>query len=620
MRQFNFTPKRRKKKVLSFLSVLLLIFGILTIYSYITYSNLSTKGKILIASAKELKTAFSQNDIDLLNSKFQDFSKKYGDFKKSAQSLYWASFIPYVSDFKNGIEAGDYLIRAGQESIKAITPYADLIGFKKGQSSFVEKSAEDRLQTAILTLDKVLTKVDSISEDIKQAELRIEKIDAKRYPKKIGSREVGTRIENLKEQFTGLASLFVDAKPLVKKLPEIFGSDEEKTYLVLFQNDKELRATGGFLTAYAVFKIKSGKMTIQRSKDIYTLDNSISSHPSAPKEILTYHKDVNRFFIRDSNLSPDFPTSVELFNSLYKNSGEKVNYDGIIALDTKVLVDMLAIFGDTEARGIRFSAKEDKRCDCPQVIYTLLNEIDRPVGFIKEDRKGILGDLMYALFYKAIGFSPSKYWGTLIQEMFKNLQEKHVLVYFTNQDLQESVEKLNFAARIKNFDGDYLHVNNVNFAGAKANLFTSQSISSKTKLNDNGKITREVTVEFRNPYPHSDCNLERGGLCLNATLRNWIRFYVPKGSELISFDGSKKKVQTYDDLGKTVFEGYLEITPLGKAAVIVKYSLPPNIKSKDYEVLVQKQPGTYEDKLVVEVDGKKLYDGVLDVDNEIKLK
>ena len=80
--------------------------------------------------------------------------------------MYWAAFIPYVADFKNGVEAGDYLIRAGQESIKAIAPYADLIGFKKGQSSFVEKSAEDRLETAILTLDKVLTKVDSISEDI----------------------------------------------------------------------------------------------------------------------------------------------------------------------------------------------------------------------------------------------------------------------------------------------------------------------------------------------------------------------------------------------------------------------------------------------------------------------
>src|SRR3989344_5416267 len=620
MKQFNFAPRKRKKKVSGFFGVLVLISVSIVLYSYLTYRNISAKGKVLIASAKELKNSFSKNDIDLLNKDLGKFAKEYDDFEKSARSVYWASFIPYISDFKNAVEAGDYMVKAGQESVKAITPYADLLGFKKGESSFVEKTAEDRLQTAILTLDKMLAKVDPISEDIKQAELRIEKIDPGRYPKKLGKTIVRERIDNIKEQFTGMASLFVEAKPLVKNLPEIFGSDNEKTYLLLFQNDKELRATGGFLTAYAVFKIKNGKMTVQRSKDIYTLDDSISNHPQAPEEILTYHKNVSRFYIRDSNLSPDLPSSIDLFNSLYKNSGEKVNYDGIITIDTNVLVDMLTIFGDTEARGFRFSAEKDKRCDCPQVIYTLLNEIDRPVGFIKEDRKGILGDLMYELFYKAIGFSPSKYWGTLIQEMFKNLQERHVQLYFVDSNLQKSVEKLNFAGKLQEYDGDYLHVNNVNFAGAKANLFASQSISSKTKLNDNGKITREVVVEFRNPYPHSDCNLERGGLCLNATLRNWIRVYVPKGSELVSFDGSKKKVQTYDELGKTVFEGYLEITPEGKAHVVVKYSLPDSVNGKDYKLLIQKQPGTYEDKLKVDVDGKNLYSGVLDVDREIKMK
>src|SRR3990167_9312336 len=226
MRQFNFANKKKSKKkfLFVFLTILLGIF----VYSFLTFRTLSGKGKILIASAKELKTAFSENDIDLLNNKMQDFTAKYLDFKKSDRSVYWASFIPYVADFKNGVEAGEYLLQAGDASIKAITPYADLIGFKKGEGSFVEKSAEDRLQTAILTLDKVLTKVDSISEDIRQAELRIEKIDAKRYPKKIGKLIIRDKIDNAKEQFKGLTSLFVDAKPLVKKLPEIFGSDKEK--------------------------------------------------------------------------------------------------------------------------------------------------------------------------------------------------------------------------------------------------------------------------------------------------------------------------------------------------------------------------------------------------------
>lgn len=608
------------KKIFKILIVLIIVLAVVGYFLfYRPYKNIKAKGLILLASGSQLKDAVKKNNIDLLQEKLNDFSSKYKDFEKAAASVYWASFIPYVSDFKNGVEAGNYLIKAANESVKAILPYADLIGFKKGTASFSEKSSEDRLQMAVLTLDKVMDSIDVISEDIKQADLKIQKIEPKRYPEKIGSLNIRPTITNLKEQFNGMASLFVDAKPLLKKLPEIFGNDREKIYLLLFQNDKELRATGGFLTSYALFKVEKGKIRIERSDDIYSLDNSISSHPVAPREILTYHKGVNQFYIRDSNLSPDFPTSVELFNSLYSKSGQKVNYDGIIAMDSKILVDMLTIFGDTDADGVTFSSKIDKRCNCPQVIYQLFDMVDRPVNYVKENRKGILGDLMYTLFYKALGFSPSKYWGRLMEMMFENLQKKHILLYFTDAQMQKSVENLNFGGTIRDYSSDYLHINNVNFAGAKSNMFVSESIESKTKF-EGAKITRQVSVEYKNPYPHSDCSLERGGLCLNAILRNWIRVYVPKGSSLVSFKGSEMKVNTYEDLGKTVFEGFLKVNPEGKAQVIVDYTLPSNVSAKDYSLLIQKQPGTDNQKLKVQVDDKTVFQGVLDLDKEIKIK
>lgn len=609
--------RKKVRNIAIFFLTVFVFFGYF--FMFLPFQRIKAKADVLIRSSKELKKVFSQNDIDLLKSKMNDFSKTYEEFEKESQAIFWASFIPYISDYKNGVEAGKFLIKAGNEAVAAITPYADLIGFKKGSTSFIERSSEDRLQTAILTLDKVLNKVDEISENIKQAEIRVEKIDPRRYPEKLGSAEPRKVIENVKEQFNGLTSLFVDAKPLVKKLPEIFGNNKEKTYLLLFQNDKELRATGGFLTAYAVFRVRNGKIKIERSEDIYSLDNTIADHPKAPKEILTYHKNVSLFFIRDSNISPDFPKSVALFNSLYEKSGAKIKYDGIVTLDSKILVDMLNIFGDTEADGIVFSSRVDKRCDCPQVLYRLFDMVDRPTPYLRENRKGILGDLMYALFYKAIGFSPSKYWGTLAQQMFDNLQKKHILLYFVDADLQRSIEKLGFGGTIISYPNDYLHINNVNFAGAKSNMFVSESIVSKTKK-ESGKIIREVTVQYRNPYPHSDCSLERGGLCLNATLRNWLRVYVPTGSKLISFQGSQKKVQTYDELGKTVFEGYLEVPTQGTAQVIVAYALPEGIDMGNYSLLIQKQPGTDNQKYKVEAEGRTVFNGVLDKDKEIKLK
>ena len=278
---------------------------------------------------------------------------------------------------------------------------------------------------------------------------------------------------------------------------------------------------------------------------------------------------------------------------------------------------MLKIFGDTQVNGLNFSAEIDKRCGCAQVIYSLFDIVDRPVNYVKVDRKRILGNLMLELFYKAVGFSPSKYWGPLAQTMFDNLDKKHILMYFIDDEAQMAVERMNYAGRIVNTEGDYLHVNNVNFAGAKSNLFIDEDLISKTTF-EGTKVVREVTMKFKNPFPASDCNLERGGLCLNATLRNWIRFYVPKDAKLVSFQGSKTETKTYEDLGKTVFEGFMTVDPKGAATVTVKYELPDTFKKDGYKLMVQKQSGVEKQNLIIEVDGKKQFSGHFSQDTIIE--
>jgi len=614
-RKLMFKLNRRTAGIVGGVLLAVLLFGYLFVYR--PASKVFASAKRVEAAGVELKAAAKDNDLDQIKNKMEKVSTNYSQLEKDAKGLYWASIIPYVSDFKNSVEAGRFILDAGTDAIVAIEPHADLLGFKKGETSFTEKPAEDRLQTAVLTLDKMLGKIDGISKNIEEAEERIERIDANRYPKKIGQREVRSNIQLVKDQFYGVSSLFVDAKPLLKSLPDILGKDDEKTYLILFQNNYERRATGGFLTSYAFFRIKDGKMTVERSEDIYSLDDSIGSHPKAPDEILTFHKNVGTYNIRDSNLYPDLLKSIEEFESLYDRSSIDQDYDGIIMLDSQVLVDMLRIFGDTEVSGVTFSAEDDERCDCPQVIYTLFDIVDRPVNYIKTDRKGILGDLMHALFFKAIGFSPSKYWGTLAQEMYENLNEKHILMYFKDEKLQDAAEKVGFAGRIQQTKGDYLHVNGVNFAGAKSNLFVEEEIESQSSEKD-GVVEKKVTITYKNPHPHSDCNLERGGLCLNATLRNWVRIYVPEGSKLTSFEGSKTKVNTYKESGKTVFEGFMTVEPKGLAKVEVTYTLPSDIKISD-DYYVQKQAGVEKDKqdLIVKVAGKTLYEGEFDTDKDL---
>lgn len=630
MRRINISPtpsasrQVRKKRPVIFIIlggilgifVLFAVIGFFTIY--LPLKRIQSKADIVMAEAKLAKDDFKKNDIDLVNKRMSSISQKYADLEKESQSIYWASFIPYVRDYRSGIEAGRYTITAGEEAVKAITPFADLIGFKKGTQNFNEKSTEDRLQTAVLTLDKMLSRVDVISKNIEEADKRISTIDPDRYPEKFAGKEVKGNVILLKEQFASMSTVFVDAKPFLRQLPNILGAKEEKNYLIVFQNENEQRATGGFLSFWAVMNINKGKMTVKGSSDIYDLDKEIAKHPEAPLKIQTLLKQ-KQFFIRDTNISPDAPTSIEMFAEQYKTAGNRVPYDGIILMDSYVLVDILRIFGDTEVQGVTFSAKNEPACDCPQVIYQLFNQVGKQVGYVRTNRKGIMGELMLELFRKVVGFSPKLYYPKFVEAMFKNLDEKHIILSFNDKDVQTAIEKLNYAGKMREYPGDFIHVNQVNFGGAKSNLFVEEDITSSTTTK-NGAVQREVTLVLKNPKSASNCNLEqREVLCLNAPLNNWVRFYVPKGSTLGTMKGFKSTEKPYDELGKTVYEGIVTIVPKGRAEVTVTYTLPATIEANNYQLLIQKQPGEGENhRWNVTVDGAKKFSGVLKKDTEIK--
>jgi len=156
-------------------------------------------------------------------------------------------------------------------------------------------------------------------------------------------------------------------------------------------------------------------------------------------------------------------------------------------------------------------------------------------------------------------------------------------------------------------------------------MFIEEKVTQKIEKQGDGSIVKTVTVEYRNPSPHSKgCDLESGGLCLNAPYRNWFRLYVPKGSELLESQGSEVEVKTYEELGKTVFEGYYgKEAPLftdgGLTRLVFKYKLPFKVEAGDYQLLIQKQPGTSGHQYVIEA-GRQKEEFELKQDKEIRLK
>jgi hypothetical protein len=524
-----------------------------------------------------------------------------------------------VSDVQRILTSSLAGVEAGEITIDTLIPYSDLLGFK-GKSTFVSGSADDRIKTAVETLDKVTPKLSEISSKIEIIGRELDQIDENRYPIKIGKQEVRSKIVMVKDIFSQTAKLFVEAQPLLAKLPELLGNKNPKTYLFLFQNNAELRATGGFITAYALFTMDKGKMKVIKADDIYKLDESKRKKFPAPTSITKYHKNVYNLELRDSNLSPDFANSMNQFGEMIKESvPDFPSYDGIFSFDLHVLVSAIKILGDFNIYGRNFSAANDPRCDCPKVIYELEDYSTKPVAYVREDRKDIIGVFMYQLMQRALGVSPSKYWGNLFQMFLAEAKEKHIMFNFKDADAQKGIEAVNFGGRINSYDGDYIHVSDVNFAGAKSNLFVTSSVKQEINIESEGTIVKTLTISYKNPAPASNCNLEAGQLCLNGILRNWLRIYVPLGSKLIDFKGSEMNTQVYDELGKTVFEGFLTVKPQGASEVKVKYSIPYKPKGL-YKMLIQKQPGT--DKFPYEVmyKGRVVENIPLLTDKEVSIK
>lgn len=602
--------------------IIVLLFVVLIIIPGILVMSSARK---TYAQVKVTTAALKRQDITETAQDLKQTRVALTDTQKKMNLLFALKFIPgpniYYNDAQHMIKAGFHGLDAADTFVAAVEPYADVLGLK-GQGSFTEGSAENRIETAVKTMDKVTPKIDTIADDLKAAQKEIAYVNPNDYPAFIAHGKVRKGMETMRT-LSDDGTTFVDqARPLIKVLPSLLGQPDEKKYLVLFQNDKELRPTGGFLTAYAIFRIDKGVIHVDDSEDIYALDDSISNKGKAPEPILKYFPKVYEAYIRDSNLSPDFQESMKTFRTLYDKAGKKVDVDGIVAIDTNALVAAMNILGDVQADGKTFTTKIDPRCDCPQVIYELESEAGTRTQYIRTGRKNIIGDLMYAIMNKAFSSSPKQYWGPLMQTMFGQIAQKHILFSLDNKDAQQGLSAVNAAGEIKPFDGDYFHLNEANFGGDKANLFVDQNVTQDYTISKDGTITKTVTVNYKNPHAPSNCNLElEYALCLNADWRDWFRVYVPKGSKLKDVTGSEVKMSTYDDLGKTVFEGFTTIRPLGIGKVTLTYTLPFKLKKgSPLPVMIQKQPGTTDDEYTIIVNGKTKQKFILDTDKTLKLE
>jgi len=615
-------PIKKKSKFLkvfiSIFSVLLIVLSVsaaaLFFFVYVPGQKLYSQTLALKEDANKLKAAITNKDLVDTKVQISSLRNKLGDLQKSTQRFSYFQVLPYLRDYyldtQRVILIGNYGLDTGDIVINAVEPYQDFLGLK-GAKVDGAKTTEDRIAFLTQSIEGLLPHMDTIEKKITDIETITNEINISRYPQSYKGVEIHQLFNQSKSTLSEVRKLISNGKPIIAKTSWLLGKDKPTNYLVVFQNDGELRPSGGFWTAYSTIKISKGKVIPGTASNIYDLDDKLSSTVPSPRQIKAYHINVPYLNLRDSNLSPDFPTDAKIFlDTYYKVMGKKDQFDAVIALDTTVLVDMVAVLGKLDTRVGTFTTNPDKRCyGCPQIIYELEWISGRPRNYIEKNRKDFLAPLMQALLANAMGSEKNKI-PLLGEAFFKNVNQKHILFYFPNEEMQAAAQAVNIAGNITATDAktDYFHLNDANFASAKSNFFITQKIKHEITTQNN-KVEHKVSVTYTNPNPGSNCNLEKGDLCLNAPkYRDMFRFYVAPNSQLVKMTGSEVEPVVYDELGKKVFEGFygnkypLYAETSSKTSIQYISSVTP---SKDYTLLLQKQPGTKPVEYELWVNGKK---------------
>lgn len=612
--------------VIGFILITFIVIGFLSFGVY-------KEGLKVKTQAQKLKDSLIQKDLNITSTELNNFRDSIKSFDKSYTRLAFMKVIPFINSYYNDgkhfVNASLYGVDAGEILLDSVKPYADIIGYKGSgdEKAPVVRTAQDKIDFVIKSIPEIVPKIDNLSEKVSLMNQEVDKIDPQRYPKDFRGITVRDSLQRGIDLLDTTTKLITEGKPLLQKSNYFLGVDSPRTYMVIFQNDKELRPTGGFITAYTIARVDKGRFDPILSSDIYDLDNKYKPVVKAPDQFPKYLKGIyvaqNRFRLRDMNWSPDFETSMDMFSQEIKKAGVS-NIDGIIAVDTQMLVNLIQILGKVNVASFgTYTADIVPDCNCAQVVYELEKFSDTEGAIVwsenepgkivfapknYDNRKKIIGPLMNQILSATLG-QPDEKIPLLFEAAIRSITEKHVLFYLLDNEAEQAVKAFGIAGDVKDSgSGDYLYINDANLGGRKSNLYVTQEVAQEVDKKT-GYIEDTLTITYKNP--------EKQDGWLNSILPNWVRIYVPKGSELISKDGFEDFSDPYEEFGKKVFAGFVSIRPQGVAKVIIKYKVPISI-DKEYRLLIQKQPGKEAPMYTVNF-GKNNEEFLLKTDKEIRL-
>ncbi|EKE20215.1 MAG: hypothetical protein ACD_8C00038G0001 [uncultured bacterium] len=606
------------RPLLAFAVVAVLVFAGVGSVAYVN-KGLGLEGRVLGSSTDGLEN-LNLALADIKNQNFESssvqFEKALANFSDGSEQLESMGgilldatrFVPFatkVSSGKNAVDAGKhfsavgkYLNEVAKASIKLKNPI--------DQNQKSEISLLDFFAVAQENIGKAKKELDLAQENIDK--IAIDDLPEDKQDKFLLIKQNLPDLRFALDTFLSNSHIFAD----------LLGANGPRKYLFLFQNNTEMRATGGFIGSYGLLDISNGHVKKFFIDGIFNPDGQLRDRIVPPAPI---QKISTNWSMHDSNWFADFPVSAKKAISFYEKTGGPTA-DGVITLTPTVMQKLLEITGPIEM------PEYDVTLDSENFIELTQYKVE--VDYDKEENKPkkILSDLAPLVLEKLFS---SKNFGSIsktAEAFLEGLAEKHILFYSENAELQKIISERGWSGEILPSSRDYISIVNTNVNGFKTDAVVGEKIEHKSEIQSDGSIVDTVSVTRKHSGGDSEYEW------LNKVNADYMRVYVPQGSQLLEVAGQtiekndppvdydalgfardedvqreegsivideNSGTRVYNESGKTVFANWTYVSPGETMTITYKYLLPfalfrvsvgDDAGSDSYSLVAQKQSGS----------------------------
>jgi hypothetical protein len=388
-------------------------------------------------------------------------------------------------------------------------------------------------------------------------------------------------VVDLQEKLSSAASASEAAATAAELMPPMLGADGKRSYLMIFQNNAEIRAQGGMPGAMALLEADAGKLDMVRQgrpRDIGTFPDAPFDLTAEERELFTPRIAV---FPHDTVFVPHFPRSSELLVQMWE-ARQPETVDGVLSLDPVALSYLLRATGP-------IALESGYRLTSANAVDVLMRDVYLEVP--DDDAQNAIFDEAARKVFAALR-SGRVDAPALLDAMTRAVEERRLMLWSDHPEEQDRITRSTIAGTLPSTASERptlgMFVNDA--ASDKLSYYLDYRVDVASRSCHDGRQRFDVRLTARSDVPE--------GVDLPPSVVGPSSNDVPPGVQLNSF-------YLYSPVGGRIVEATLEgedapmnrLTYEGREVGAVTLSLRPG-EERVVDYVVQTGPGQTGDPLL----------------------